>query len=47
MDGLLCMCTMILHLKKSMKNYRSHTYLHYLKVYLLKYGGKTVYIKSM
>ena len=34
------MCTMILHLKKLMKNYRSHTHLHYLKVYLSKYGGK-------
>ena len=29
-----------------MKNYLSHTHLHYLKVYLSKYGGKTVYIKK-
>ena len=40
------MCTMILHLKKSMKNYRSHTHLHYLKVYLSNYGGKNSIYKK-
>ena len=47
MEGSLCMCTMILPLMKSMKNYRSHTHLHYLKVYLSEVWRKNIIYKKI
>ena len=40
------MCTMILHFKKSMKNYRAHTHLHYLKVFFVEVWRKSSIYKK-